>query len=197
MRIASLTRSVRVQLTPALIALALVWGTLMKSRIFRVMVVCTALFAGSASADGVLFFITGPAVEATDPMWGAFTGSPEVTKIHTVVVNEAAIDSNVITIVIDGKEYRLVGGMVKTTSESVMWGGKEPGDFGASLSVAKGTGGSFGGNIEMIGRRFSLQKFKGTYILVERDPNLFKNPLPYKVPELAADRAILNKGVRK
>lgn len=169
----------------------------MNNRIFRAMVACTVLFAGSTFADGVPFVITGPTAEPTDLVWGAFTGSPEVSKIYTVWVNEAAIDSNVITLTIDGKEYRLVGGIVKTTPEYVIWSGKELGGFGASISIAKGTGGAFGGSIEMIGRRFSLQKLKGSYVLVERDPNLFKNPLPYKAPELAADRTVLNKGVRK
>ena len=169
----------------------------MNHTIIRAMVVCTALLSGGAFADGVPLIIAGPGIAASDPVRGAFTGAPEVTKIHSIIVNEAAFSANVITAMVDGKEYRFVGRIVDTRPGYSSWVGRDPGLDRAVLVLTKSAkGGALLGSIEMTGRRLTLQQHGGRYFLIERDPNLFKNPLPYKAPEIAADPTLL-KGVRK
>jgi hypothetical protein len=65
-------------------------------------------------ADAVPLITPGPALPANNPVeqfWKK--GNPRFVKLHSIVLNNAAFGADVVTAVIDGKEHRFVGGILR------------------------------------------------------------------------------------
>lgn len=143
------------------------------NRIVRAALLLLALVSGAVLADGVPLFIPAPMPTA------AVAGKMEVTKhtnfvkLHPLTLNKNAFGSNVLTVTMDGKEYRFVGGPMAVqpgrADGFVSWAGKAPG--GGRLSMV-----AHGGLAQQItldlppARQFKLDLRSGA--LVETDRNV-------------------------
>jgi hypothetical protein len=77
-------------------------------------------------ANAVPLITPGPALAANDPAVQFWKKSgAKLVKLHSIVLNRAAFGADVVTAVIDGKEYRFVGNMVPPPAMFVMWKGYE------------------------------------------------------------------------
>jgi hypothetical protein len=80
----------------------------------ELLVVCIELHCGGVFADGVLLITPGPPIKALSPMQAEQAKLPAFVKYHPVVINKDALTANVVTVMIDGKEYRFVGSLGPT-----------------------------------------------------------------------------------
>jgi hypothetical protein len=133
---------------------------------------------GPVWADGVPLITPGPAIQAS-PVLTELAKRPEFVKLHPIALNKGAFGANVLTVVIEGTEYRFVGAVVPkkeapkgmTPPRVQSWVGREPG--GAVLIITKNeSGGAVSGGIEMPpARRFEITSPRGVAVLVETDRN--------------------------
>lgn len=126
-------------------------------------VVVLMLVAGLARADGVPLFTAAPHNKALAQKYAKTQWAGEMV---TVKVNKFAIDSNVITVPIEGKEYRFIGSKkvvsmpaMEDNNKATMhyvdtWTGKAGPERTLNLSRE---GNSIGGQIQIDGRIYSLQ----------------------------------------
>jgi hypothetical protein len=138
-----------------------------------------AVVAGAALADGVPLITAGPPLAANDA-----ARRMDAVALHPIVLNKQAFGANVLTVMIEGKEYRFVGSMMplrpplpkavtQKQPETLGWSGREP--DGSTLVLTKNveTGG-------MLGTIFLLRSNRlfhiatprgGSTVLVETDAN--------------------------
>jgi hypothetical protein len=145
--------------------------------VIKVAVCALALASGAAFADGVPIIIPAPALKAGDPAL-QLPRPPGFVKLHPVIFAGGSFGANVLTVTIEGKEYRFVGAMMPTVKAKASapkqpkfasWNGKEPG--GGTLGITKDLD---TGNIDMIvqlppSRILVLAKPGASTVLVESD----------------------------
>lgn len=151
-----------------------------------------ALTMGVALADGVPLITAGPPIMANDAVRQNSTLAtqskhPAFVKLHSIELNKAAFGANVLTVMVDGKEYRFVGTMqaplpphdpaVKRERQpSESWVGREPG--GGLLVLYKDANGLIGQLELPPARRFQIISPPGRTVMIEKDANVYV-PLNY------------------
>ena len=86
----------------------------MKTIIRHAVIGLFALLCGGAFADGVPLITPGPVLKALTQAQAEQAASPAFVKHHPILINKDALMANVITVKIDGKEYRFVGSLGPT-----------------------------------------------------------------------------------
>jgi hypothetical protein len=90
--------------------------------------VCAVFVSSAALADGVPLLTAGPGIAASDPARQAAPAKARgFVKLHSVKLNPSAFGSNVLTVAIEGKEYRFGGAMMTQTDPKIVsWRGTAP-----------------------------------------------------------------------
>jgi len=82
----------------------------MKKIVHTVIGAALAYLYVGAFADGVPLITAGPPIAANDPVrQHDETRTPEFVKHHSIILNKAAFGADVVTVTIEGKEYRFAG----------------------------------------------------------------------------------------
>lgn len=144
-----------------------------------------AIFMGAALADGVPLISAGPALSSNDSARQLQAMKmPNFVRLHPIVLNKSAFGANVLTVVIEGKEYGFVGalmpkwpqppkGVTEKQPQIVSWSGKGSGRETLVISKDEETGELMGYVFLPPARNFRIVSPRGgSVVLLETDANV-------------------------